>query len=114
MSPVNVGNVYLDTSVLDRITAELRPKASAHIEKYGLAITANAAMLAPVDTGALRSSLTSESHMESELLFVLQDGVTYGIFQELGTSKMAAQPFVIPALENWRERFLNSFAELLK
>jgi HK97 gp10 family phage protein len=40
--------------------------------------------------------------------------VEYGIFQELGTSKMPAQPFLIPALEAWRNRFLDAFRELFR
>ncbi len=111
---MNVGGVYLDTSVLDRMTAEIRPKASETVNKYGLAITSQAAQGAPVDTGALRSSITSESKMTGDMTFTIQDGVEYGVFQELGTYKMAAQPFLIPALEAWAQRFLNAFAELFK
>lgn len=30
---------------------------------------------------------------------VIADGVNYGLFAEMGTSKMAAQPFLVPAFE---------------
>lgn len=30
---------------------------------------------------------------------LLHDGVLYGVFQEFGTYKMAAHPFIVPALE---------------
>ena len=104
----------LDTTVLDRITANIKPNASRIINTYGQAIAGEAAMLAPVDTGALRNSITANSEMTGELTFTAQDGVEYGIHQEFGTSKMAAQPFLIPAIEHWAQRFLDAFAELFK
>jgi hypothetical protein len=52
--------------------------------------------------------------MSDELTYTIQDGVEYGVHQEFGTSKMAAHPFLIPALEAWRERFLDAFKELFK
>ena len=109
-----VKGIKLDTSVLDKMTAEARPKASAIVARYGWTITGEAAKLAPVDTSALRNSITSESRLSSDLLFTVQDGVEYGIFQELGTSKMGAQPFLVPAVEKWSQKFLDAFAELFK
>lgn len=106
--------VTLDTSVLDKITDELRPRASETVERFGLLIAGDAAKAAPVDTGALRNSIVSESHMEGDLTFIIQDGVLYGIFLELGTSRMAAQPFVTPAVEKHAAKFLASFGEILE
>lgn len=40
---------------------------------------------------------------------IVADGVTYGIYQELGTSKMAAQPFMVPAVEAVRPGFNQAF-----
>jgi HK97 gp10 family phage protein len=94
--------------------SEARPKASQIINTYGVAIAGASAQNAPVDTGALRNSITSESHLEEDLLYIVQDGVEYGIFQELGTSKMAAHPFIIPAIEAFAQRFLEAFAGLFK
>jgi HK97 gp10 family phage protein len=106
--------MVLDTTVLDRITAELKPKASKIVNNYGNMVTADAAKRAPVETGALMNSLTSESKMTADLTFTVSDGVEYGVYQEFGTSKMAAQPFMRPAIEAWRDRFFNAFAELFK
>ena len=112
MPATNVGGVILDTTILDKLTAELRPRASKIVESHGLAIMSEAAQNAPVDTGALRSSLTSESGMDGDLLYIVRDGVEYGVFLELGTSKMAARPFVLPAVESWRDRFQAAFSGL--
>ena len=59
-------------------------------------------------------SILSESHLEKPLVFILQDGVTYGIHLELGTSKMAAYPFVIPAIKWGEKDYINAFKDLFK
>jgi len=108
------GGVILDMTKLEGLLAHLRPSASKVVETYGLAITSEAARNAPLQFGALRNSITSESHMENDLLFIVQDGVEYGVFQEFGTSKMAAQPFLIPAIETWRDRYFQAFAKIFE
>jgi len=110
----SVGGIKIDTSVLDRITAEMRPKAAEIVEEHGLAIMSEAAQSAPVDTGALRNSILSESGMTGELQYTVQDGVEYGQFVELGTSRMAAQPFLVPAIEHWRAKFYRAFTGLFE
>lgn len=115
----NVGNVKLDTKVLDKITAELRPKAREIINKYGVVIAGAAAKNAPVDTGALRNSIVSESQMTDDLTYTVQDGVEYGIWVEIGHmasngKHVAAQPFLVPAIEQWRDKFLAAFEGLFK
>ena len=106
------GVVYLDTSVLDKITVEMQPKARKIVNKFGLVITSEAARNAPVDTSALRNSLLSESQMIADMTFRVSDGVQYGVWQEFGTSRMASQPFLTPAIEKWRDPFLEAFSEL--
>lgn len=102
----------LDTAKLDRITAEIRPNARKIVEKYGLMITASAVGFSPIDTGALMNSITSESKMTGDMTFTVSDGVEYGIHQEFGTSKMAAHPFMRPAIEKWGTKFMEAFRGL--
>jgi HK97 gp10 family phage protein len=54
--------------------------------------------IVPVDTGFLRDSIKHETHgpWEGEL----RADAYYSIFVEEGTSKMEAQPFLRPAMEN--------------
>ena len=132
---VNVGGVKLDTKILDKITAEMRPKASRIIQKYGWAMVGDAVKIAPRDmarppkdlrpkvSGSLRNSLTSESHMQGDMTFIIQDGVEYGLRQELGfvgedslgrTYNQAARPFITPSVEKWRDKFLQAFEGLFK
>lgn len=110
----SVGGVTIDTTVLDKMTAAMKPKAREIVNKYGVAIADDAAKRAPLDTGALRNSILAASEMIADMTYRIQDAVNYGIFQELGTGKMAAQPFIVPAVEAWREKFLKAFGELFK
>ena len=61
-----------------------------------LALEGHAKRLAPVDTGRLRASIHTFPTKPSNVITV-SDGVSYGAFQEYGTSKMKAQPFIRPA-----------------
>lgn len=122
----NVGNIHLDTRVLDKMTAEMKPKASEIVRKYGIKIMSDAAQNAPVDTSALRNSILAESKMTGDMTFTVSDGVEYGIFVEFGHTKqvrkgsqdvagfVAAHPFIRPALEAWREKFLAAFKGLFQ
>jgi len=48
-----------------------------------------------------------------EVMYIVADGVNYGIHQEFGTVKMAAHPFMVPALENVRPGFAQAFQNKL-
>lgn len=71
----------------------------------GWELAKEAAYLAPVDTGLLQSGVT---YTEPEIVAPLHvrnavgPQVYYGRYQELGTSKMAAQPYLRPALKRKR------------
>ena len=67
-----------------------------------------------MDPGALINSITANSELIEPLTYRVQDGVEYGVFQELGTSKMTARPFLFPAVEEYRQRFFDAFKELFK
>lgn len=55
--------------------------------------------LCPVDTGRLRSSITYALGADGRGPFAdVGTNVTYGIFVELGTFRMSAQPYLLPAL----------------
>jgi len=40
---------------------------------------------------------------------IVADAVEYGLYQEMGTVKMAAQPFMVPAVEQVRSGFTQAF-----
>jgi HK97 gp10 family phage protein len=102
--------VTLDMSGLLSAMAKVKPNSAKIVAQATAKVEAVAKTLAPVDTGALRNSLNSEQI--TPVLWKVQDGVTYGIYQELGTYKMAAQPFLIPAVENVSAEYIEMWRGL--
>lgn len=51
-----------------------------------------------IDTGALRASIHTEQ--AGAATFLVADGVEYGAHLEFGTRKMAARPFMQPAIDD--------------
>lgn len=101
-----------------RIAAQLRgeseslpARASVVVRKAAFDTEADAKRLAPVDTGMLRSSITTH---------VAGDGLTAGVvatasyapFVEGGTSRMAPQPFMGPATDRNAPLFREAMARL--
>jgi phage gpG-like protein len=64
-----------------------------------------------IDTGALRASIHVE--MTDALTAMVSDGVAYGVYLEFGTSRMAARPFMMPALV-WVSREAQRIARDIK
>lgn len=109
-----VGGISLDMSLLEQMSDEIADKAALLIHDAGMEITNQVYELSPKDTGALAESYIMESGMTDKLTFTISDGVSYGIFNELGTSKMAAQPHVVPAMENAEGEVKKAFTELFQ
>ena len=59
---------------------------------------------APVDTGRLRASITTAAAGENSV--IVAPHVDYAMYQEFGTYKMAAQPFMKPGFESSRDAAL--------
>ena len=81
-------------ALIAAVEANARTTVKAHADK----IASDARARAPVATGYLRSSIQSvsvEAGKEAQIIV----GAEYGRFVEYGTYKMAAQPFLNPALE---------------
>lgn len=72
------------------------------IDEAAAIVEGQAVQLVPVDTGTLRSSIYRKniSPVESEV------GATadYAVYQEFGTRRQQAQPFLRPALDELRNR----------
>ena len=79
------------------VKAELNRKIALALSKVGFRAEDHAKALAPFDTGRLRASLT---HLVDDRSVTIGTNVEYGKYQELGTSKMEAQPFLWPAIVN--------------
>lgn len=69
------------------------------LERRAIRVETAAKHLCPVDTGRLRSSITHQMNSDSAGLYVdIGTNVEYAIYQELGTRRMPAHPYLRPAL----------------
>jgi HK97 gp10 family phage protein len=112
----------IDASELARLGVELQTatgtlgaKASAAIRKTAYDIEADAKALAPVDTGTLMNSISTDitgdgrfGVMEAEI----GPTVDYAQFVEEGTSRMAPQPYMRPAFDRRSPGLVKAFEQL--
>jgi HK97 gp10 family phage protein len=114
-----MNEIRLDTAELDRLAAGLGKGVIDIVTGLAFEIEAEAKTLAPVETGALRASIYTNGKQSSsspeiigdaeteaiptpsgDVIAVVGSGIEYAAYQELGTSKMAAQPYLYPAVEH--------------
>lgn len=104
-------NVRIDTRRLRSLRAVVDGRAQQLIDKAAFDVEAGAKERAPVLTGFLKNSIATEIHKLKDIVKV---GAEYGIFQELGTRYMRAHPYLVPALEAVRPKFLAAWKQLIK
>jgi len=76
------------------------------ITEAAILVQAQAAMRAPVRTGYLRNSIRVEKlPSPDDLEGVVGVGAHYGVYVEFGTRRMAARPYVAPAVDE-SEKFI--------
>jgi HK97 gp10 family phage protein len=92
--------IKIDTRELDRISEKLDTSARKVLTALAFQVEGEAKQLSPVDTGAMRASIFTEVFSRGENVARIGPTVEYAPYVELGTSKMAAQPFLFPALES--------------
>ena len=81
----------------DEVIDEMKKAMERALEKIGMVGEAYAKEECPVDTGTLRNSI---SHAVDDNTAIIGTNVEYAPYVELGTSKMDAQPYLRPAVEN--------------
>lgn len=88
----------------DNFVSDIEEKLAKGIEESGRIVEADAKALCPVSTeatrpggphGELRQSITSQSE---GLTCEVGTNKEYAMYVEFGTYKMAAQPYLVPAL----------------
>jgi len=102
--------IRLDTRKLDQIMSTLDFDTDQVVKWLAFQVEAGAKMRAPVDTGALRSSIRTDRAGQG--VWRVEDGVEYGIYQELGfhhhgSGQFIQNAFMVPACEAIRDE-LNS------
>lgn len=85
---------------LNRASREVMPKARQAMKKALGDISAGAKNRAPVDTGALKGSISTSTQGNRDYARgEVGPTVHYGGFVERGTSRMRAQPYLRPATD---------------
>lgn len=97
-------NISCDTAAAEKMLKAIADgadsKLRAGLAEAGEMVKGAARGLAPVDTGRLRNSINSTVEGNTA---IVGTNVEYAIYQEFGTYKMAAHPFMAPALEACRD-----------
>jgi len=82
------------------IAAALEAAVVDAMEETARAAEANAKERARVDTGEMRDSIEAEvTHGSDSVQLTLSVGTDHGLANELGTSRMSAQPMIRPAID---------------
>lgn len=81
------------------------------LEKVGLTAERYAKLACPVDTGRLRNSI---SHTHDKNTAYIGTNVEYAPYVEMGTKKMAAKPYLKPAIADHLQEYKNTIEQELK
>jgi len=107
--------VNFDTSELNTLAVDLGKAADSIgeraflvLRKTAVDVEADAKMFAPVDTGNLKNSISSEPAFPQPGVVEMEIGPTanYGAFVEFGTSRMAPRAYMGPALDRRTPAFV--------
>ena len=134
-------NVRFDTTILDGILKKAPERADKAVRETAFNVESKAKQATPLATGALRNSgytKTSKSNAFNQskqkalahnkgVMFtdepeekmglgkaIVGFSVEYALFNEIGTSRMAARPFLVPAVESERDAFEKRMKEVTK
>lgn len=99
------GELIIVFNRIPELIAMVDANARSAPKKVADRIAVTARSLAPVDTGALRGSIESVSVERGYSADVIA-GAEYAAYVEYGTYKMAAQPFLTPAVDQHAAEFL--------
>lgn len=102
-----IAGVEIDTRKLENLIAALRGDDPAELvathleadvaEHWSAVSPASAGTPPGIDTGALSNSI--HKRKISFGVWSVGDGVEYGIYLEIGTERMAARPWMMPAVQ---------------
>ncbi len=110
MSLPNIG-VKLDTTRLEKLQAELGPRAENILTRGATEIQARAIQnTVRVDTGAMKNGWrVTQEHPFQRTIFNTQ---SYAQFNEYGTVHMSATPMLTPAVEQYRQKITDAWKAL--
>lgn len=95
---------------LEQASNRVEGLAGQVVRKTAADVQADAQSRAPVDTGALRSSIGVTSR--GALSATVSPSVNYSHYVEFGTSRMAPQPYLFPALDAKADSFIQAMGRV--
>ncbi|PZR55226.1 hypothetical protein DNL40_02325 [Xylanimonas oleitrophica] len=110
-----------DVRGIRRMSTDLRqagqkagPIVELVVRKATLDVERDAKTGVPVDTGNLRATISSDVQATAgSVSGEVGPTANYGLFVELGTSKMAPQPYMGPALDRNAPAFEQAMAQIV-
>ena len=96
-----------------QIAAALPDKTRAVVRKASFDVEGQAKSRVPVDTGALKNSISTEFE-DGGLTGVIAPHMEYATFVEFGTKRMSAQPYMTPAAEAVAPAFVSAMKQMLQ
>ncbi len=101
---------------MDELKEDMRDKIEKALTKGAMVGEGHAKRYCPVDTGTLRRSITTQTHKKNMRNVVVRCGtnIEYAPYQEFGTVRMAAQPFMRPAFFNHKRQIIRAISQELK
>ena len=105
--------VTIQFNKFPEIAAALPEKTRAVVKKASFDVEGQGKNRVPVDTGALKNSISTEFE-DGGLTGIVAPHTDYALFVELGTRRQSAQPYLIPAAEAVRPAFIAACKRMLE
>ena len=106
------GQAEFDAKIAAIITKASGPGLANALMEGGKLIETAAKGFAPVDTGLLRSSISTEAQGENTV--IVAPHVDYAMYQEFGTKNQSGTPFMKPGFESSRDAAVSHIKSKLK
>lgn len=96
-----------------KVLSALPPAIERALEAIGMVAESYAKRDCPVDTGRLRNSVTHAVDGEERTVYI-GTNVEYGVYIEMGTSRMRARPYLAPAATHHKEEYKQIAEQAMK
>lgn len=99
-------------SRIEQTAREMVVASRAAITEVAVGVTNLAKQYCPVDTGRLRSSISFE--VDTRATATVGTNVEYAPYVEYGTSRMAAQPYLRPAVHEYEAKMRGIVVDVIR
>jgi HK97 gp10 family phage protein len=112
MIEVTITGVPQLLSRLQAVPQKINAAIAQGFQEAGQQMVGDMQSTCPVDTGELQSSIGVAEASSSTLR--IEVGADYGIYVEMGTWKMAAQPFFYPIVDQYKDQLVGIISKNLQ